>query len=249
MTALAATLLSHALLAYIVAVWPLLGRARYRSLQKKLRDQDTGARTRVYRRMILHQWTMVAAVMTIVALGSIPPAGLGLRKPDGAALDAATLLIPLAAIGVSSLVFRWKGDGAVKRLVKMAGAILPVTARERWLFAGTSIGAGVSEELLFRGFLLYYLDRHFPGLDWGAQILISGLVFGWAHLFQGWRGMALTGILGASFALLYIATDSLLSPMVIHTAIDLRILIIVTPERMRSLGLAHGFEDSARVAR
>jgi len=130
----------------------------------------------------------------------------------------------------------------------MAGAILPVTARERWLFVAISIGAGISEEMLFRGFLLYYLDQHFPGLDSGAQILMSGLVFGWAHLFQGWRGIALTGMLGAAFALLYIATGSLLSPIVIHAAIDLRILLIVTPERMRALGLANGIEDSARIA-
>ncbi len=75
---------------------------------------------------------------------------------------------------------------------------------------------------------------------------MSGLVFGWAHLFQGWRGVALTGMLGAAFALLYIATESLLSPIIIHAAIDLRILIIVTPERMRALGLTNGIEDSAR---
>jgi membrane protease YdiL (CAAX protease family) len=247
MTALA-TLLSHALVVYMVAIWPVLGRARYRSLQKKLRDEDAGARTRVYRRMILHQWTIVMAVMVIMVLGSIPPATLGLRKPDEAWLEATTLLVLLAAIGASALFFRWKADGMVKRLLKMAGAILPVTARERWLFVAISIGAGISEEMLFRGFLLYYLDQHFPGLDSGAQILMSGLVFGWAHLFQGWRGIALTGMLGAAFALLYIATGSLLSPIVIHAAIDLRILLIVTPERMRALGLANGIEDSARIA-
>lgn len=249
MSALGSTLLSHALVVYMAAVWPVLGRARYRTLQRKLRNEDPGARTSGYRRMILHQWALVLAVLMVIALGSIPLSALGLRKPDGGWLEGTTLLILLAAIAASALFFRWKGDSAVKRLLKMAGAILPVTAGERWLFAVISIGAGVSEELLFRGFLLYYLNQHFPGLDRGAQILVSGLVFGWAHLFQGWRGIALTGVLGAAFALLYIATESLLSPIIIHAAIDLRILIIVTPERMRSLGLANGIEESARIAR
>jgi membrane protease YdiL (CAAX protease family) len=230
MTAMAAAVLSHLLVVYMVLVWPVLGRRRYLGLQKKLREQDPHARTRAYRRTILHQ----GAVVCIAAVG--------LRKPAAGTVDATTLLILLAVIGASGLFFRWKADRYVQRMLKMAGAILPATVKERWMFAAVSIGAGVSEELLFRGFMLFYLESHFPDLDRWMQILISSFLFGFAHLFQGWRGMVMTAALGAVLTLLYIGTASLLAPMLIHAAIDLRILMIVTPERMRSLEQAAAAE-------
>jgi membrane protease YdiL (CAAX protease family) len=238
MTAMAAVVLTHLLIVYTVLVWPVLGRRRYLGLQKKLRAQDPHARTRAYRRTILHQWAVVSVVAIIMALGRIPPAAVGLRKPAAGTLDATTLLILLAVIGLSGFFFRWKADRYVQRMLKMAGAILPVTVKERWLFSAVSIGAGVSEELLFRGFLLYYLHSHFPDMDAWMQIPISSFLFGFAHLFQGWRGVVVTAALGAVLTLLYIGTASLLPPMLIHAAIDLRILMIVTPERMRTLGQA-----------
>jgi len=106
------------------------------------------------------------------------------------------------------------------------------------MFAVISVGAGVSEELLFRGFLLYYLDQHIPGVDNWALIPISGIVFGFAHLYQGWRGILFTGCLGGAFAFFYTFTGSLLAPILIHAALDLRLLIIFTPARLRALTAA-----------
>ncbi|MCU1274376.1 MAG: hypothetical protein JWO48_1807 [Bryobacterales bacterium] len=53
----------------------------------------------------------------------------------------------------------------MKRMLKMAVAILPTTAIERWWFA-------------------YYLGRYLPDLNWWPEILIASAVFGLAHLFQ-----------------------------------------------------------------
>jgi len=144
----------------------------------------------------------------------------------------------LGGVIASGLILRWKGDHLLQRLFRMAGALLPVTPQERWTFAAISVGAGFSEELLFRGFLIDYLNQNFTGLDTWALVLISSAVFGFAHLYQGWRGTVLTGVLGSAFGLLYTFTGSLLAPVVIHAAVDLRLLIIVTPERMRAFGLA-----------
>lgn len=90
----------------------------------------------------------------------------------------------------------------------MAGAILPVTALERWTFVAIAVGAGFSEELLFRGFLMDCLGQHFPSVDSWALILISSAAFGFAHLYQGWRGTVLTGLLGCAFGMLYTITGS-----------------------------------------
>jgi CAAX protease family protein len=238
MRAIAAAGLSHALVAYMILIWPALVRRRYQSLQRRLAEHDPNARMRAYRRMLLHQGAMVLVVMAIVYLGSIPAFRVGFVRPMGGPLQANILLSILGAVIASGLFFRWKGDHVVQRLFKMAGAILPVTAQERWTFAAISAGAGFSEELLFRGFLFDYLGRNFAPLDTWTLILISSLVFGFAHLYQGWRGTILTGVLGSAFAALYTLTGSLLAPVTIHAAVDLRLLVIVTPERMRAFGVA-----------
>jgi len=235
---MAAAWLSHALVVYIILVWPWLVRRRYLSLQRRLQEHDRNARMRAYRRMLLHQCAMVLLVVAILVLGSIPASRVGLARPTGEPLQTTVLLSLLGGVIASGLIFRWKGDHMVERLFKMAGAILPVTAQERWTFAAISAGAGFSEELLFRGFLMDYLNQNFTRLDTWALVLISSLVFGFAHLYQGWRGTVLTGVLGCVFALLYAQTGSLLAPAAIHTAVDLRLLIIITPERVRAFGLA-----------
>lgn len=229
-----AEILSHLLVAYMVLVWPWRGRRRYRALQNQLSGNAPGARLDIYRRMLVHQAAMVLAVAIILWSGSIPRESVGLVM---AGAQFRLVLILIAAIGISGLFFRWKGDRFVKRMLEMAGAILPATAIERWWFAALSIGAGVSEELLFRGFLLYYLARYLPDLNGWPAILIASAAFGFAHLFQGWRGMLATGALGAIFGLLYAVTGSLFAPVVLHAAIDLRILIVATPKRVHALGL------------
>jgi membrane protease YdiL (CAAX protease family) len=238
MRVMAAAGLSHLLAVYMILVWPWLVRRRYQSLRQRLQEHDPNARMRAYRRMLVHQGAMVLVVVAILVLGSIPASRIGLTRPAGEPLQTTVLLSLLGGVIASGLVFRWKGDHMVERLFKMAGAILPVTAQERWTFAAICAGAGFSEELLFRGFLFEYLDQNFAGLDTWALIRITSLFFGFAHLYQGWRGTVLTGVLGCVFALLYAQTGSLLAPVAIHAAVDLRLLIIVTPERMRAFGSA-----------
>jgi membrane protease YdiL (CAAX protease family) len=221
----------------MILIWPALVRRRYQSLQRSLQERDPNARMRAYRRMLIHQGAMVLVVMAILVLGAIPASRVGFAKPEGGPVQATILLCSLGGVIASGLILRWKGGHLLPRLFKMAGAILPVTEQERWTFAAISVGAGFSEELLFRGFLFDYLNQNFVGLDAWALVLISSAVFGFAHLYQGWRGTILTGVLGSAFGVLYVLTGSLLAPVAIHAAVDLRLLIIVTPERMRAFGL------------
>ena len=131
--------------------------------------------------------------------------------------------------------FRYRGDWQFQRLRKTIGAILPISKSERWWFAAVGIGAGLSEELLYRGFLLYYLWVWLPGLDWTQRIIISSLIFGLAHLYHGWKGILGTTVYGFCFAWLYAGSGSLLIPMTIHAAVDLRILAILTPKPQQLL--------------
>jgi membrane protease YdiL (CAAX protease family) len=141
----------------------------------------------------------------------------------------------LVSLAVSSLVLRRKGDRPMRRLLQMAGPLLPVSGAERGLFAAVAVGAGIAEELAFRGFLLFYFATFLPGLGVLVAVLASSAAFGLGHLYQGVRGVALTAAIGLFMAALYVLSGSLLAPMVVHAALDLRLLVIATPERLRRL--------------
>ena len=95
------------------------------------------------------------------------------------------------------------------------------------------IASGVAEELFFRGLLA-------PALG----LLLSSLAFGALHQLRGragwiWSGWA--GVMGVLFGGLFLATGSLLGPIVAHVAINvvnLRFLrdTDVSPPRTRRLG-------------
>jgi membrane protease YdiL (CAAX protease family) len=108
--------------------------------------------------------------------------------------------------------------------LKPVAALLPRTAAERWVFALLALTAGICEEVLYRGFGLAALRWAAPGLGHPALIAITALAFGMAHLYQGGRGVALTGLAGAYFAWIAISTGSLVPVMVLHAILDLRIL-------------------------
>jgi len=88
-----------------------------------------------------------------------------------------------------------------------------------------AITAGVTEELLYRGFVLWVLAHQLPNADTFTVLLIGGLIFGLAHLYQGTKGVALTALLGVVLGEIMISAG-LLAAMAIHTLIDLRVLLI-----------------------
>jgi len=95
-----------------------------------------------------------------------------------------------------------------------------------------SIGAGISEELAFRGFLFYYLSVYVPQVNSLEKVLLTSLIFGVAHLYQGWQGVAKTGLIGLILAGFYVLTGSLLLPMVVHAVNDMQVPLIFWPQKM-----------------
>ena len=92
-----------------------------------------------------------------------------------------------------------------------------------------AITAGICEEIIFRGFLLRYLHVFPWTLNLTLALLISSVIFGFHHLYQGAGGVAGTAIVGVLFGLLFVLTGSLLLPIIFHGAIDLRLLAVLRP--------------------
>lgn len=133
------------------------------------------------------------------------------------------------AVGVAVvLAVRGRRRGAGLPVAPAAIApMVPVTRTERWWAAGVSVGAGVSEELVFRGLLLAVA----VGLG-ASPLLAAGLlsvVFGAVHLYQGVAGVVTTTLFGAVMAAMALSTGSLLLPVLLHVAVDLRSLLLTRP--------------------
>jgi uncharacterized protein len=229
-----ASFLAHLLVAYIVLIAPWLSRFKYRQLQQKLAAGEFGAKIRFYRVAVIQQIARTLVVFSIFLLGSIPLHTLGLTAPESWQHSAHMLTILLIAVAASVVIFRYRGDWQLRRLVKMVSALIPTSATERRWFAAIALGAGISEEIVFRGFLLFYLESY-ARLSSMEMIVASSLIFGFCHIYQGWFGVLGTTFAGFCFAFLYVSSGSLLVPIVLHAAIDIRLLLILTPERLASL--------------
>ena len=104
-------------------------------------------------------------------------------------------------------------------------AMLPRNRAEVRLGALLSLNAGVVEELLFRLAL--------PALAYGAfgnaffAIVVSALVFGSLHAYQGAVGIIGTTLVGVFLLAIYLATGSILATIVVHALIDLRSFVFI----------------------
>jgi len=233
-------------IATLVALDPALGRRQYAGLVTDLADapdeqvRDT-IRRRLYRSWTWQGWLVGAVVVALVALlPGIGLADLGLRLPDLSLLapaadrDDATATAAGAVVGIvlalGALVLVRRRWPAVRPPQSTAvDTLLPTTPAARRGWAGLSLSAGVTEEVTYRGLLVLALTLAAPGLPDGAVVAIAAVLFGLAHWYQGRLGVLATGALGAVLTQLYLATGSLLLPMVLHVLIDLQSLLVRRP--------------------
>jgi membrane protease YdiL (CAAX protease family) len=139
------------------------------------------------------------------------PAGWGTVLGGGAILFGGCLLLSLLTMGLDRLL-----GGADTRLMRR---LIPRTPRERRLFAGVSLVAGVGEEIVYRGYLVTILSAALGGPWWA--LLASSLAFGMLHGYQGGAGIVRTALLGGLLGAGFVLTGSLWPAIVAHTAVDL----------------------------
>ena len=79
-----------------------------------------------------------------------------------------------------------------------------------------ALGAGISEELLFRGVLQTWIAGYSPII---VAIVLSNIAFGLLHMRTALYAI-IAGLVGAYLGTLYAMTDNLLTPMVAHAFYD-----------------------------
>jgi len=148
---------------------------------------------------------------------------LGLDIPVGTyglygliAVTAATLFLAVMLLNLKVFIKPARYPKLREQMREMK--ILPRTLRELLVFLAVAVTAGIWEELLFRGFLIWFLA---PYVGVIGAVLISTLAFGLGHAYQGWRGIPRTGAVGLVLAIAYIASGSLWWVMAAHALLDI----------------------------
>ena len=97
---------------------------------------------------------------------------------------------------------------------------MPRTKKEKFWYSLVSLTAGICEEIVGRGCILFLLQSIFPELGFLFAGIISCVLFALMHAYQGILGIIKTGIVGGFFVLLYYVTGSLIPGMILHFLLD-----------------------------
>ncbi len=207
---------------YLLIVSPLRGRARY----LELADPTTGPERR---RAIQVESIVTKWLVTVVALAvcwQVPfPIVWGV---SGAGVPYTLALFVGLVGGAVLLVVSLRTPSRRQALAQAAAkfaALLPKTPPERRLFAVVAVTAGITEEAIFRGFLIAYVAWLLTGGNVYVAAVIAGVAFGVLHLYQGWKGVLQTGFIGVLFGLLY-PSVGLVVLAIVHSLLDLRLLLL-----------------------
>jgi len=97
--------------------------------------------------------------------------------------------------------------------------IMPKTPQEYSRFKFLSVTAGITEEIIFRAYLIWFFSLWLP-VWWAA--LCALVIFVGAHLYQeSARSLIKVAAVGGALTVLYVWSGSLLTAIVLHAVIDL----------------------------
>lgn len=199
---------------------PWRGRAKLKHLLAKPRVEPA-ERLSLYASTIAFQWIAVAVAAWRAWAHGFSATQLGLSIPGRFRLIAITVLGTALIVTLQWLNLRRMGRSASPLrhpMQALAERILPQTRVELIPFFALAVTAGLCEEFLYRGFAMAALTRAgFPG--W-VVILLSAVIFGLAHLYQGRAGLVSTLLLGLFFGISRTAFGSLLPVAAWHMGVD-----------------------------
>jgi CAAX protease family protein len=189
-------------------------------------------RLALYYSAVLSQWMLTALGLLAMLASTFSLAGLGFRGV-GAALflgwSAGVTAVSLALMVFLLLLERrgwWPDETPLVYL------LIPQTQREKlWAVLVLAPTAAISEEFLYRGFLLVQLTQTLHSAAWAWAL--SSLAFGLAHAYQGLSGVARAAFLGALLAFPVVRLGSLYPSMAAHLVLDVLALAWLGPKMLR----------------
>jgi membrane protease YdiL (CAAX protease family) len=213
----------------LIILFPLADAFAYARLQAALH---------VYLWNILSLWTL-----TLIAVALLYRSGFALSQfgqnfgvhPRNILTVVGVVILVVAVILLNKLQMRKITPEQYAKQIENIRKLIPTTPAERFAAIPLAFTAGLCEEFPYRGFLLNVAASATKSIWVG--LLISSILFGFAHLYQGRKGVIGTSIGGVVFGLIFLASLSLLPGQVLHTAMDLTQFLTLSKESRSRTGL------------
>lgn len=201
--------------------WATEGRDRAR-----IQNGESGARLGVYNKVLLHLWALTAVTITMWLLSGrdLDMLGLGMGVEGWrswvawglTAVGAAYFIYTVVSTAASS-----KTRATIRAQIGEAGEldlIRPETPSEFKRFNWVALTAGITEEIIFRGFLIGVLSLFMP-LPAAAAIAVAVFVVG--HAYQGMAGMLRILPISIGLTVIFLLSGSLWPCIILHALTDL----------------------------
>ena len=215
-------LVDHVFVLLLFVLQPVHGTLEFRYYIARAKAGLPAERVRLYRQTALVEWIVLVLLAAVWFDFGRPISDLGFVMPGGPGFWIG-VAICIALIGY--LWHSWRRAKAWSAAEKSRCAesfgnlvvFVPHTRRELHNFYAVSITAGIVEEIVYRGFVIWYLGQFMP--VWGA-VVVSSVAFGLGHSYQGASGALRTGLVGLALGALYVASGSIWLPIIAHVLLD-----------------------------
>ena len=216
-------LIDHLFVFLLLVVQPIHGARSYQRYIDLVKKGATPNRLGLYNQIIVVEWLAVAFLGLVwVSDGrSMEAIGFNMQIGEGFWWSMAAISLACGYLVFTMYRIRQLPETETRKHINDLGDLLyllPQNQREFNRFTWVSLTAGVCEEIIYRGFLIWYLS-HFTPL-WLA-VLLSSVVFGLGHTYQGVKGVLKVIGVGLAFALLYVISGSIWLPILAHALFDI----------------------------
>jgi len=181
-----------------------------------------GARLWAYRRIVIGEWAIALSAVAIWSNYGRSWRAMGLSLPDGWRLGAAVAFV-MAALALivlqlwSVLRLPIARRIAARPQLGSVASMLPRNGAEEGWFIPLSLTAGFCEELIYRGYLVWFFA---PWIGYTAAMALAVVLFGLGHVYHGRKGAARATLSGAAMAVITLASGSIIPAMIVHALID-----------------------------
>lgn len=218
------TLFDHFIVLFFALGVPYLAKKSYPQIKAELEKQTPGIREALYRGASIQQWIILTLILGLCSFYQRDWTQMGFNPlaDTPATWIGLTIVVAYAAFSLT-ILNRARSRPATDQWLRgwvsntPGREVGPTTEREMQWFVWVSLTAGICEEIIYRGYLMWYFSSYFD--PWSA-LIITSVLFGLNHIYQGAKGILITGAMGLVMGYLFIMTHSLVIPILLHAMID-----------------------------
>ena len=216
------TVIDHIFFLALAVAYPIASYISFKRLLRRIAAGQVVGPTQIYQSTLISHWTMFGMAIAIWLATDRSWAALGFGwNVDtgfllGLALTAAAIVVMMRQYGGLDNASE-KTRESLRRQIGDLEFMMPRNNTELGRFYAVSATAGIVEETLWRGYMFWYLGHIMP--LWAAAIVTS-VIFGFGHIYQGVANVPKIILVGGVFAGLYLLTGSLWLPMLLHAVFD-----------------------------